>query len=291
MWHRLTRLLEVTKQRGILGVAAAIAGRPHTPRLHCAAEVMQLVGGRAGLEIGGPTQLFARDGLLPIYGAIGSLDNCNFSHRTIWEGTIAEGRTFDYDPSGSPGVQFIGEASSLPMIGDEQYDVVLSSHTLEHCANPLKALREWLRVLRRGGVLVLVLPHKDATFDHRRPVTRLAHLLDDERVDTGEADLTHLPEILALHDLALDPPAGDLAAFTERSKLNLANRCLHHHVFDTRLAIEVVDAVGLQVVHAEAALAHHIFVVARKIERADNHAFLRPDARWRPASPFASDQA
>ena len=33
-------------------------------------------------------------------------------------------------------------------------------------------------------------------------------MLDDFSHDTQEDDLTHLPEILQLHDLSMDPPAG-----------------------------------------------------------------------------------
>ncbi|MGE3342155.1 MAG: class I SAM-dependent methyltransferase [Vicinamibacterales bacterium] len=252
-----------------------------------------LVAGRAGFEIGGPTALFARGGLLPIYPCLGALDNGNFSSQTVWEGAIHEGPTFHYDPARPPGRQFIIEASDLGRIQSEQYDVVISSHTLEHTANPLKALREWLRVLTTNGVLILVVPHKEGTFDHRRPVTRLAHLIEDEVNDTTEHDLTHLDEVLALHDLALDPPAGDAAAFRARCEQNFANRCLHHHVFDTRLAVEVMDHVGLKVVTVEAALAHHIFVIGQKTAgaRPDNSRFLGVAAPYRAGSPFAGDRS
>jgi hypothetical protein len=61
---------------------------------------------------------------------------------------------------------------------------VLSSHCLEHVANPILALREWLRVMTPDGTLVLVLPHKEGTFDHQRPTTTLGHMIDDyERED------------------------------------------------------------------------------------------------------------
>jgi hypothetical protein len=38
---------------------------------------------------------------------------------------------------------------------------VFSSHTLEHMVDPLKTLREWWRVIKTGGHLVLYLPHRD----------------------------------------------------------------------------------------------------------------------------------
>src|SRR5271156_3560166 len=59
---------------------------------------------------------------------------------------------------------------------------------------------------------------------------------------------THLDEILALHDLPLDPPAGDLEHFRERSLKNLQNRIPHHHVFDVPLIEQMLDHVGLEIV-------------------------------------------
>ena len=73
---------------------------------------------------------------------------------------------------------------------------MLASHVLEHLANPLGALAEWRRVVGAGGHILLIVPQREGTFDHRRPVTKLEHLRADARELTGEDDLTHLPEIL-----------------------------------------------------------------------------------------------
>ena len=294
MTHLLARIRSVVKARGPSGLIEAVQYRLVHRRLRSARVVRRLVANKAGLELGGPTALFMRDGLLPLYGAVGALDNVNFSHRTVWEGSIDEGPTYVYDARRPAGTQFILEASDLRRIPAERYDFVLSSHTLEHTANPLKALREWIRVLKNEGVLVLVLPHKQGTFDHRRPVTALAHLVDDERRGTSEDDVTHLAEILALHDLDRDHAAGDHASFRARSERNIENRCLHHHVFDTTLAVEMVNLVGMQVLSVEAAPVHHIFVIAKKPRRgqpADNTVFLGPNAAYRMRSPFSVDRA
>ncbi len=218
------------------------------------------------MEIGGPSDLFAAGGPLPLYPLMARLDNCNFSATTVWEGQIREGLTFIYDSHRAPGRQYIAEAADLSLIAAKTYDVVLSSHTIEHSANPLRALREWLRVLKDDGALVLVVPHKDGTFDHRRPLTTLAHLIEDDTQGTSEDDLTHLDEILACHDLALDPAAGDAAAFAARSARNAENRCLHHHVFDTALVAEMLQAVGLEIAAIERVPPYHIIAVAQKVQ-------------------------
>lgn len=217
-----------------------------------------------GLEIGGPSRIFRRRGSIPIYSVATRIDNCNFSRSTIWEGTIREGNSFVFNKGTAPGHQYVGEASNLAFIDDCSYDFVLSSHCIEHLANPLQGLAEWTRVLKPNGILVLVIPHKDGTFDHRRPVTSLEHLIHDFEHQTDEGDLTHLEEILKLHDLAKDPAAGNFQAFQERSKRNSENRCLHHHVFDTRLAVEVVNYMGLEILTVEHFYPFHIAIIARK---------------------------
>lgn len=283
----------VLRERGVSGVVDAIKHRIVKPRLASYPVVKKLIAGKRGLEVGGPTELFKRGGLLPVYAIAAGVDNGNFTQQTIWEGTIQEGQTFVSDSRRASGRQYIVEAVDLGRIAAAQYDFVLSSHTLEHTANPLRALSEWIRTLKDDGVLVLIVPHKDGTFDHRRPVTTLSHVIDDYERGTTEDDLTHLPEILQCHDLALDPPAGDYAAFKARSERNVENRCLHHHVFDTNLAAQMIDRAGLQIVAVEPFLLHHILVVGRKTgaRPASNARFLGADAAFRRSSPFHTDRS
>jgi phosphatidylethanolamine/phosphatidyl-N-methylethanolamine N-methyltransferase len=50
------------------------------------------------------------------------------------------------------------EDASRLSFGDASFDRVIATHVLEHIYRPHEVLREWVRVLRRGGVLSLVLP-------------------------------------------------------------------------------------------------------------------------------------
>jgi SAM-dependent methyltransferase len=197
---------------------------------------------------------------------------------------------FAYHRRKTPGIQFIADTVDLGPIPDGKYDCVLASHCLEHVANPLLALSEWKRVLKADGLLVLVLPHKDGTFDWRRPTTGLAHLIEDYRRHTTEDDLTHVPEILRLHDLSKDTPAGSPEDFRRRCLNNYATRAMHHHVFDTRAAISTIDHAGFQVMRVDHLKPCHIFILAkRQLSGPENTAFLRHDAEWRRSSPFPSD--
>jgi SAM-dependent methyltransferase len=219
--------------------------------------------GRTGLEIGGPSSVFKADGLLPIYAYAKRVDGVNFSNSTVWENTIQEGFTYNYGDS-QPGYQFIAEASHLPAIADNTYDFLLSSHSLEHCANTIKTLNEWARVIVPGGYMIIIVPDKRLTFDHRRKTTRFAHLLDDYQKEVDESDLTHLDEILSYHDIDRDPGAIDSGHFRERSLKNMENRCLHHHIFDRQLLIQTLKYARLNVLSTHIAFPIHIVAVVQK---------------------------
>ncbi|MCV7051541.1 methyltransferase domain-containing protein [Mycobacterium heidelbergense] len=214
-------------------------------RLPIRQKYRRFVEDKHGIEIGGPSALFKT--VLPLYRFVAGLDGVNFSTETVWEGNIEEGGNFKYYYKRS-GRQFISDATDLSEIAGARYDFLLSSNCLEHVANPIKALTEWKRVIKEGGAMIVVLPNKQSNFDHRRPFTKFEHLLDDFTQDVGEDDLTHLDEILALHDLPMDPPAGDLEHFRQRSLKNFHNRTLHHHVFDIQLIEQILRYVGLEII-------------------------------------------
>ncbi len=254
--------------------------------------------GRSGLEVGGPSGLFKSSGLLPVYGLPRRLDNLTFSSRTIWqrptEAATVEGAPYRTGSGGGGGLQLIGEASDLQGELDNARAFVLASHVIEHVANPLRALREWRRITCVGGRLVLIVPHRDGTFDHHRPVTALGHLQQDERDRVDESDTTHFSEIMRLHDLGRDPGAGARDEFERRTLDNLSNRSIHHHVFDTALALAMVDQAGWLIRAVQLRQPYHIVLVCSKPAAgvvADNRAYLAPDAKWRHRSPFPSDRS
>ncbi len=80
-------------------------------------------------------------------------------------------------------VDIAAQGDELPLF-DESQDFVVSSHVLEHFPDPIRALREWHRVTRKGGYIFMIIPHRDRTPDRDRPRTTLAELIERNR--TGE---------------------------------------------------------------------------------------------------------
>jgi len=217
--------------------------------------------GKTGIEVGGPSGLFGARGYLPVYPLARHIDGVNFSSQTVWEGSLREGNYYRYDHR--TGFQFIAEGDDLSGIKSDAYDFVLSCNNLEHMANPLRALFEWKRIVKKGGTLLLVLPNREANFDHRRPYTTLPHLIEDYQRNTAEDDLTHLDEILRLHDRRRDPQSGSYGEFVLRSRDNYRNRCLHHHVFNQELLQGMAAYCGLDVCLRHTSYTDH-FILLRK---------------------------
>jgi SAM-dependent methyltransferase len=229
-----------------------------------------LIFGKHGIEIGGPSKNFSKRGLIPIYPHVLSLDNVNFSEFTIWEGKLINGSPFSVKNEKVLGHQFIREATDMFAMPSEHYDFLCSNHVIQHSANPLRALEEWKRVIKINGLIIIVVPHKSMTFDHKRPVTSMEHLISDYNNNIGEDDLTHLEEILKLHDLSRDAPAGNFEQFKKRSIRNYENRALHHHVFDEFNVIEIIDFIKLQIIDVELHYPCNIIVICKKVENESN---------------------
>lgn len=282
------------REKGILAVAKAAFHYFRPLRAVSWPAVKGEMSGRNVIEVGGPSSIFSHKGILPVYTVAQSVDNCTFSPNTIWSENTEPGDTFSYCKGKANGHQFFGEASQLSNIINKPYECLMSSHVIEHLANPIAALNDWKNALTENGLLLLVVPHKEGSFDHRRRTTAIDHLIEDFVNDTGEDDLTHLDEILQCHDFTKDPGARSVEEFAERARANLAVRGLHHHVFTAPLVAQMLDYSNYQIESIESLTPLHIVVIARSIPAESGHAnnseYLTVDANYLKLSPFSSDR-
>jgi len=219
---------------------------------------------REGLEVGGPSSFFGLRGGFPVYLFAERVDGVNFSTNTVWEGTIREGTHYEYYP-GKLGNQYIAEAADLSIVPDNEYDFLLSCHSLEHVANPIKAMREWNRVLKTGGMLVLVLPDKRFSFDQRRSYTEFQHLLDDYQQGVDERDTTHFQEIIECHIPTTSQIEDEKKELIKKLNDNYTFRMAHHHVFNQQLVREVLQYCGFEVRLQTEMKPFHLVTIAHKV--------------------------
>lgn len=72
-------------------------------------------------------------------------------HASAYEGFDIEART--------PGVTHIGNAEAMTDIPADAYDTLLNFEVLEHLPHPQRAVAEFARVLKPGGMLLITVPH------------------------------------------------------------------------------------------------------------------------------------
>jgi len=202
----------------------------------------EITNNKLGVEIGGRSN----SGTI-IYQNASTIDNVVFSKNTIWSNHTD---VYNFYP-GKTGKVIVNDAVDISLVKNDSYDFCFSSHSLEHIANPLKAVKEWVRIIKNGGYIILIVPEKSACFDHKRAYSQFSTLLSQYEKNVDEHDLSTLPEILQKHDLSMDPPAGDLGAFTRRSLDNFNNRCLHHYVYNDELLMEICQFFKCEFVYNE----------------------------------------
>jgi len=54
-----------------------------------------------------------------------------------------------------------GDAEVMAGVADDSFDFVHSSHCLEHLVDPAAGLRNWFRIVKPGGHLVVIVPDED----------------------------------------------------------------------------------------------------------------------------------
>lgn len=148
---------------------------------------------------------------------------------------------------------YYGHACALPF-HDHSLDYVVASHVLEHVANPIAALAEWVRVVRPGGVIYFVVPNRRATWDRTRELTPVAHLLEDFARGTTACDATHIDEFAFGLDWDLyapGTPADEVAARRAELARGLRETVargedinLHFHTFEPCTVRELIETLA-----------------------------------------------
>jgi SAM-dependent methyltransferase len=88
------------------------------------------------------------------------------------------------------------DTDRLSALDAESQDFVIASHVLEHLANPLAMLGEIHRVLRSGGVALVLLPDRRRTFDRDRRPTPVQHLVAEYEADVTTVSDDHVEDFL-----------------------------------------------------------------------------------------------
>jgi SAM-dependent methyltransferase len=121
-------------------------------------------------------------------------------------------------------------------------DIALSSHLLEHIADPIKLIKNIWNILQKDALIITVTPNKERCWDKDRVTTSFDHIINDYVNETSEDDMTHAEEASCVIN-GFDGNGlkgwGANPNYYKQIEDNNKNRIIHHHVFDIETLIKV----------------------------------------------------
>lgn len=93
----------------------------------------------------------------------------------------------------------------LPMFENESVDVIVARHVLEHTIDIITVLREWTRILKVGGRLIVASPNEEIVDGVPMDVTHLHGLTPDS--------VRSMAEVSGLKQIAYTPDCGNRLSF------------------------------------------------------------------------------
>ena len=124
-------------------------------------------------------------------------------------------------------IDIVDDGEKLSTVCAGTQDFVIANHFLEHCEDPIGAVGNFVRVLRKGGVLYLAVPDKRYTFDIDRPVTPVEHMVKDHTDGPAWSRLGHFEEWVR----CVDKITEDAELRQRLAHLLELNYSIHFHVF------------------------------------------------------------
>jgi SAM-dependent methyltransferase len=146
----------------------------------------------------------------------------------------------------------IDNGEMLFEIKNDTLDFVVANHMLEHCENPLGAVRSHIDKLKTGGVCFYSVPDKRYSFDRSRKKTDFNHLIHDDKFGPESSRKQHYEEWVekvckitfvdngvekfkwheGLKDLLRNHKIESLNSGQLRDILDEMNYSIHFHVWD-----------------------------------------------------------
>lgn len=126
-------------------------------------------------------------------------------------------------------VDVIDDGEKLATVADESQDFIVANHFLEHCENPIGTIETHFGKLKPGGVLFYAVPDKRYTFDFRREVTPLEHMVADHEQGPQRSRRQHYEEWGRL--VGTKPGETETDQIARADQLEEQGYSIHMHVW------------------------------------------------------------
>jgi len=174
-------------------------------------------------------------------------------------------------------VDVVDDGEKLDSIEPESQDFIVANHFLEHTEDPIGTIETHLGKLKPGGLLFYAVPDKRFTFDFRRPVTPLEHMIADHDEGPERSRADHYDEWTRLVTGEESPSVGtaeqassDEWATRRARQLEALRYSIHMHVWTQAEFLQLVLACrerfgGAVDIEAAARQGLEFIVVLRKV--------------------------
>jgi len=125
-------------------------------------------------------------------------------------------------------IDIIDDGETLNKIQDSGLDFIIANHFLEHCQNPINAIKNMLRVLKKGGILFLAIPNKQFTFDKDRPPITFEHFMKDYTEGPEWSKKGHIINWVKFVDKILEPSEAE----RQIQKILRMDYSIHYHTWN-----------------------------------------------------------
>lgn len=126
-------------------------------------------------------------------------------------------------------VDVIDDGERLETIAEGSQDFIVANHFLEHCEDPIGTIETHLGKLKPGGVLFYAVPDKRYTFDFRRPVVTLEHMVSDYERGPEGSRRAHYEEWSRL--VLVEEPEPEEQTLARARKLEDDSYSIHMHAW------------------------------------------------------------
>lgn len=132
-------------------------------------------------------------------------------------------------------IKYQTSLDNMDCIANNSLDFVIACHVIEHVRNPLLAIEKVWNKLKSGSKFVLVIPHRNLTFDSKRSITPLEHIIEDYSNFVVERDILHYVDFFTNAF-----PVNNLYHVILESYEN-PNTDIHFHTWDERSFSLMID--------------------------------------------------
>ena len=99
-------------------------------------------------------------------------------------------------------IHFISPTANLDIV-DETFDIVTSSHVIEHAPDLVGHLQSVSRLLNKGGVYVLIIPDKRYCFDYYRSESTITDVIDAFAAQRKNPRFADVMDFTCTHNYAI----------------------------------------------------------------------------------------